>query len=217
MKRKGFTLIELLIVVAIISILASIAVPNFMEAQERSKVARAKADMRTYVTALETYYADNGTYIQSICPDSSLPGAKETWQWFSRLTTPVAYLYSITRDPFSRVEEDSWGGGEGLNPFHLYTGNGRPWDNSQAYADAPRKMYVILSLGPDGDYDMIVDAALSGGFVLYDMTAQPNYSGDGCYGWPYDTTNGTRSDGDLYKFSGDRPLPMFQGGIHPDK
>ena len=37
---RGFTLIELLIVIAIIAILALIAIPNFLEAQTRSKVSR---------------------------------------------------------------------------------------------------------------------------------------------------------------------------------
>ena len=56
--REGFTLIELLIVVAIIAMLAAIAVPNFLEAQARAKVARAKADLRTIATALESYSVD---------------------------------------------------------------------------------------------------------------------------------------------------------------
>jgi prepilin-type N-terminal cleavage/methylation domain-containing protein len=57
--KKGFTLIELLIVVAIIAILAAIAVPNFLEAQTRAKVARVKTDMRTFATAIEAYTVDN--------------------------------------------------------------------------------------------------------------------------------------------------------------
>ena len=99
MKARAFTLIELLIVVAIIAILAAIALPNFLEAQTRSKVSRAKADMRTLVTAIESYHVDNNLY--PIPADEvgvyPSPGADP---WFDQtapqiLTTPIAYALGV--------------------------------------------------------------------------------------------------------------------------
>jgi len=58
--KRGFTLIELLIVIAIILILIAIALPNFLEAQERARVTRAKAQLRTMETAIFMHVTDYG-------------------------------------------------------------------------------------------------------------------------------------------------------------
>src|SRR5213594_2279572 len=60
--QKGFTLIELLIVVAIIGIIAAIAIPNLLNAIDRSKQKRTMADIRSVGTAVEEYAIDNNFY-----------------------------------------------------------------------------------------------------------------------------------------------------------
>lgn len=92
MNHKAFTLIELLIVVAIIGILAAIAIPNFLQAQVRSKVARARMEMKTVATAVEVYHVDHNEYpwIEQN-PGYDIPRV---------LTTPNEYLSSLPKDPF---------------------------------------------------------------------------------------------------------------------
>ena len=61
-QRKGFTLIELMIVTAIIIILATIAIPNYLRITDRAKRARVAGDFTSIATALEAYSVDWGHY-----------------------------------------------------------------------------------------------------------------------------------------------------------
>ncbi len=65
MHRQGFTLIELLIVVVIIGILASIAIPKFAAVREKAYLAAARADLRNLANLQDVYYNDNYTYTTS--------------------------------------------------------------------------------------------------------------------------------------------------------
>ena len=58
----GFTLVELMVVVLIISVLASIAVPSFIRVQRRAKTTTIVNDFRTFAAAFDTYAQENGTW-----------------------------------------------------------------------------------------------------------------------------------------------------------
>jgi prepilin-type N-terminal cleavage/methylation domain-containing protein len=60
---KGFTLIELLIVVVIIGILATIAIPKFTNTKTKAYTAAMKSDLRNLVSAEESFFADSVVYI----------------------------------------------------------------------------------------------------------------------------------------------------------
>ena len=61
-SKHGFTLIELLIVVVIIGILASIAIPKFANTKGRAFITTMKSDLRNLATAEESYYYSNNVY-----------------------------------------------------------------------------------------------------------------------------------------------------------
>jgi len=62
-RSSGFTLIELMIVVAIIGILASVAIPSFLNYQLTSKRAEAFANLGALATSQKSYYAEYNRYV----------------------------------------------------------------------------------------------------------------------------------------------------------
>ncbi len=179
----AFTLIELLIVVAIIGILAAIAVPNFLNAQIRAKVANAQADMKSLSTALETYHLDNNIYPPTPNTSGNLRFAR-----LAKLTSPVAYMSSVPLDPFRK----------GIDPnntgilFQAEDSAYPLWDPE--YADARRTSGTVFDWIPQ-------QKGNKGAYVLHG--AMPDTDYEAAEGMPlhfYDSSNGVRSGGDYYRF-----------------
>jgi type II secretion system protein G len=184
----AFTLIELLIVVAIIGILAAIAVPNFLNAQTRAKVARVESDFKALATALEMYNMDNGRYI-SRANNISWP------RRFYPLTSPVSYISKGSwPDPFA---PKGWVTPDGDPINFIYESNGWP-ESPTGYMtkklngsphpflhgkDSQYK-WALVSAGPDGDLN--ADSGAKWGYEDVFFL--------------YNSSNGTVSHGDIIRF-----------------
>jgi prepilin-type N-terminal cleavage/methylation domain-containing protein len=203
----GFTLIELLIVVAIIGILAAIAVPNFMNAQIRAKIARCQSDMKSLSTAIEQFRLDRNFLPVDWWDDDSELGCKRlnedlagvgagpdceartTYDILACLTSPVSYMSSIPKDPFTQ-EVGSLGDGyrygdyeagyEGLN--HNF--NALKPGNATGLRPLAQNEYVMVGAGPDKEFGLGAGAS------------------DAARGIPYNSSNGLVTTGDILFRSG---------------
>lgn len=195
--KKAFTLIELLIVVAIIGILAAIAVPNFLNAQIRAKIARTQSDMRTIIQANEIRHMDNNRWLidgndcngtDECCMEGEFFGrdpfdagiemvAGQTrirfnGQIYRPLTTPISYLSSIPTDPFAT----------GL--FYSYEDYG--------CANSDGVWGLLSAAGPDSDSG---DWHRSQGPAMYHPTNGLASNGDIWYVWKFKNVSHPTFDG----------------------
>jgi general secretion pathway protein G len=122
MKRaaKGFTLIELMIVVAIIGILATIAIPKFAELMRKSAEGASKGNLGSVRAALGIYYGD----LEGVYPDQ-----------LAALTIGGRYLSAIPSAKTPNYHADTSVEGNGL--FTAADGAGGWWyDNVIGDANA---------------------------------------------------------------------------------
>jgi prepilin-type N-terminal cleavage/methylation domain-containing protein len=82
--ERGFTHVELMVVVAVIGVLATIAIPLFVNVQARGRIAKAQADSRSLASAVGVYGAHMG----------GIPTA------LAQLTTVVTNSQGLPAGPF---------------------------------------------------------------------------------------------------------------------
>lgn len=221
MQQKGFTLIELLIVVAIIGILAAIAVPNFLNAQIRAKLARSYSDMRSIVTSVEQLRLDTGHLPIDGWDDDTEEGReiletvfngvgnfpegqRSKVHYLAVLTSPVPYLGAVPIDPFLSKQRSSTELGFG-SPTDTYTY--ADWDpripgtgsNSNNMNLAALELPLAEALGFEplqkGEYALHGMGPDGVAGALQDRSLR---------GIPFDASNGLHSIGDVFMRTGGR-------------
>ncbi len=194
-QRVAFTLIELLIVVGIIAVLAAIAVPNFLEAQTRSKVSRVQNDMRALDTAIQAYGIDYNRY-----PPTTGTFSQSFEERLIPLTTPVAYITTLPSDPFTRLTGAGGGWTGALAPgdrddmYGYNTGAGSLGLGNPGAAHDEQMKWSLTSGGPDG--------LINFPYYAFGPTWERNQR---YLVFVYDPTNGTVSNGDIFRRGGRIP------------
>lgn len=211
---SAFTLIELLIVVAIIGILAAIAVPNFLNAQSRAKIARSYGDMKSLGTAIEMSRMDKGVMLVDLWDDDyawaterikdvfnnvgfkSNQLERTSLDVFAPLTTPVSYITSIPTDPFIEKQGVAKHGGNNV-VFRWYIyGDLEVLDADIGGFYVPlynpkQNKTTMYGVRPLTTYEWVL--------LGYGPDCAMN---DGTWGIPYDSSNGLTSNGELVVRSG---------------
>jgi general secretion pathway protein G len=126
-KDRGFTLIELMIVMTIIGILASIAIPSYQRSLIKARESVLMEDLYQMRRAIDSYFADNGKYPDSLeslaeskylrgIPVDPMTGSSDTWE----VTAPTP--------PAEGTGETAEGGVEDVHSGSDLMGlNGKPY------------------------------------------------------------------------------------------
>lgn len=88
--RRGFTLIELIVVLAIVSLLLTLALPRYFQSIDVSKETVLKENLRTVRETIDKFYGDTGRYPESL-----------------EEMVERKYLRSIPNDPITETR-DTW-------------------------------------------------------------------------------------------------------------
>lgn len=99
MNKRGFSLIELMIVVLIIGIIVTFAIPSYKHVLEKSRRAEAQSALMELAAKMERYYTENHSYVGATLSDLNMPANTENGFYTLSLSNLAASTYTLTATP----------------------------------------------------------------------------------------------------------------------
>jgi type IV pilus assembly protein PilE len=103
-RRAGFTLIELMIVVVIVSILATVALPSFLDQIRRSQRAEGKVALLRAAQLLERNYTVNNAYVTDLAPLHGLAANAPVFSGENPALNTGNYTITATNQPCATAQ-----------------------------------------------------------------------------------------------------------------
>ena len=146
-KLKGFTLIELMVVIVVIGILVSIALPNFIAAQDRARVSNVKSNMKLFQGMVSTYSIDWGGVYPTTCTNLNTEALqKGYWKDFKNPFSGLTGFNLSYKDQTTTLDTNT-GAGTIDSGIVAYEGIGTPTSKFYLYGGSSKLNTAIIEKG----------------------------------------------------------------------
>src|SRR6056297_1373744 len=103
-KERGFTLIELIVVIAVIGILASIAVPRYTNVKDKADLTVIKMDLKNIQTLVEIYALENENQYPSQTEFENLDFVKQNYIYLTNVDEYLVYYEKTINNNFYYIK-----------------------------------------------------------------------------------------------------------------